>query len=99
MILSSSRKTINLWDTATGEERAKLEGHIDNVTSLAFSPNGSIVASGSADMTIRLWETATGKERQRLEGHTDYVSGVAFSSDGTMILSSSRKTINLWDTT
>ncbi|MBI3098725.1 MAG: protein kinase [Planctomycetes bacterium] len=67
------------------------------VTSVAFSPDGTRIVSGSDDNTIRLWEAATGKEVSRLEGHTGAVSSVAFSPDGTRIVSGSwDNTIRLW---
>ncbi|TGO84389.1 hypothetical protein BPOR_0510g00050 [Botrytis porri] len=48
-----------------------LEGHSDSVYSVAFSPDGKVVASGSNDKTIRLWDVATGDSLQTLEGHSD----------------------------
>jgi WD40 repeat protein len=51
-----------VWDVATGEEKAKLEGHSDGVLSVAFSPDGKTVVSGSEDKTIRVWNVATGEE-------------------------------------
>ena len=56
-----------------------LLGHTDDVLSVAFSPDGSTIASGSKDETIRLWNTRDGKHIHSLEGHTDDVTGIAFS--------------------
>ncbi|KAH9208246.1 NWD1 like protein, partial [Leptodontidium sp. 2 PMI_412] len=50
-----------------------LEGHTSGVTSVAFSPDGKQVVSGSYDATVRLWDAATGALQQTLEGHSDVV--------------------------
>jgi WD40 repeat protein len=74
-------------------------GHADSVSSVAFSPNGKQILTGSKDKTARLWETNSGRELLRLEGHTSRISSVAFSPDGTQILTGSEdKTARLWDT-
>ena len=66
---------------------------------MAFSPDGTRIASGSRDKTVRLWDAATGQPvGQPLTGHTDAVSSVAFSPDGTRIASGSAdNTVRLWD--
>ena len=65
----------------------KLEGHERTVESVAFSPNGRYLASGSLDGTVRLWEVAGGQEVRALEGHRDMVTSVAFSPDSRFLAS------------
>jgi WD40 repeat protein len=77
-----------------------LEGHTNYVTSVAFSPDGQFIVSGSRDNTVRMWDTATGTERHTMHGHHDWVSSVSFSPNGQFIVSSSHdETVRVWDAT
>ncbi|PVH68540.1 hypothetical protein DL98DRAFT_599436 [Cadophora sp. DSE1049] len=78
-----------------------LEGHTQYVTSVAFSPDGKQIISGSHDRTVRRWDATTGQQLlPALKGHNNVVSSVAFSLDGKQIVSGSYdKTIRRWDAT
>jgi WD40 repeat protein len=80
----------------------KVRGHQKSVNSIAFNPDGTILASGSADQTIILWDVSTlgllKQLGQPLSGHTDDVYSIAFNPDGTILASGSAdQTIILWD--
>jgi WD40 repeat protein len=69
------------------------------VYSVAFHPDGTILASGGNDNTIRLWDLARGVERIELRGHGNYVHGLSFSVDGATLASASGdNTVRLWST-
>lgn len=92
-------KTVLLWDTATGVLQQTLKGHSYWIETLAFSPDGQLLASGSHDKTVRLWDTATGALHQTLKGHSRGVQKVAFSPDSQLLASGSYwERIRLWDT-
>ncbi|CAE8682533.1 unnamed protein product [Polarella glacialis] len=80
-------------------EIRSLKGHTDLVLCCGFSPDGSLVLSGSSDKTLRLWRTADGSLQRQLDGHTDLVYCCSFSPDGSLVLSGSYdKTLRLWRT-
>ncbi len=72
-------------------------GHSSSVSSVAFSPDGKYLASGSYDSTVKLWSVESQKEVTTLQGHSDYVYSVTFSPDGKYLASgSSDNTVKLW---
>ncbi len=91
--------TIRLWDAATGEELAALDGHTGPVRSVTFSPDGTRLASGSDDGTARLWDVASGKQLYLFDGNVGGVLDVAFSADGRLVVTAGGShTLIFWDT-
>ena len=87
---------IYIYDVYTFKQKDFIETN-SRVNSIAFSPDGAILASGSDDRTVRLWRISDGKLINSLEGHTSSVINVAFSPDGTVLASGSGdRTIRLW---
>jgi len=77
-------------------ERNRLKGHTDWVSSVSFSPDGELIASGSKDNKIKLWKK-DGSWFQDLPGHKNGVHSISFSRDGKIIASAGAdKQIKLW---
>lgn len=97
----SDDKAIRLWDRVTGrpktttrrsvagQEMAPLRGHHNYIHSLAFSPKGNIIASGSYDEAVFLWDVRAGRLMRSLPAHSDPVSGIDVCPDGTLVVSCS----------
>lgn len=74
-----------------------MTGHSDVVNSIAISPDGQTLWSGSADTTIKMWHLSTGELVQTLIGHSGSVNSVDLSAEGKFLASGSTdKTIKIW---
>jgi len=100
--------TVRVWDVESGAELTVLRGHEDSVLSVAYSPDGRRIVSGSGrsvfrgtddnDNTVRVWDAETGAALAVLRGHDGSVTSVAYSSNGRRIISWSwDKTVRVWD--
>ena len=91
---------IRIWDRATGEAQSAFAGHADLITALAYSPDGTLLASTGRDSVIHLWSTADGALLRTLELQTGEAGyALTFSPDGTLLASGSDTGVRLWQTT
>ncbi len=82
----TKKGSARLYDAA-GNAQFNLEGHDRVVSAIAFAPDGSTLATGSADESIKLWNVSSGKEIGELEGHSRPVNSLAFLADGKWLFS------------
>jgi WD40 repeat protein len=83
-----------LWDIESGAQRHSFTGHTDNITNVAFSPDGITLLTSSTDGTVRLWDVQTAAN---LQTWRESANDIAFSQDGTwIVLSSSQKDMAIW---
>jgi polar amino acid transport system permease protein len=102
-VAAGDGNNIQVWDAQTGQTIKMLQGYWDDpatqqtwmghtkaVTAVAFSPDGTLLASGSADTTIIFWDLASGKVKWPSEGAWATVTGLFFSTEGDQALSTSK---------
>jgi WD40 repeat protein len=101
LVLGDADHDLKVIDLASGNTDVNIpEAHSEAITSVAWSPSGSVTASGSAweGGPILLWDAASGKSLGELEGHTSWISQLVFSTDGLRLYSASGdQTIRIWD--
>src|SRR5262249_28604090 len=95
-------KTARAWRSAAATGPLKNFAHANLVDAVAFSPDGSQLATGSHDGTVRIWDIAKGQQLRQINAHTtpsvNPVYCVAWSSDGKQLISGSLdRSLKLWD--
>ena len=91
--------TINILNTETDEIEQTFVGHLNGITSVAFSFDGKTLAGGDSDGTIYLWDVTTGKNTKVLESKPLEIRNLVFSPDGQLLASSTDDAVRFWDLT
>jgi WD40 repeat protein len=86
---------VMVWDVATGMQVRLLKGHTDQVTSVAWSPDGKRIASSARDNTVKVWDAVSGELSFSLD---QSVNSVAFSPDSKHVVTgSAHNSVDVWD--
>ncbi len=91
--------TINVLNTQTGKIEQTFVGHLNDITSVAFSFDGKTLASGDSDGTIYLWDVTTGNSTNALESKPLKITNLVFSPNGDLLISSTDREVRFWDLT
>src|SRR5262249_7632233 len=92
-------KSVKLWELG-GREGTPGYGPTKEISAVAVSPDGKLLASGSADNSVRVWDLATGRELFSLDGHTEPVTAGTFLPDSkTLVSGGVDQTMFVWDAT
>jgi WD40 repeat protein/serine/threonine protein kinase len=101
LVIGDANDYLQVIDLTSGDTKFDVsDAHSEGIHSVAWSPNGSVIASGSAwdGGPIKLWDAVSGKPLGELEGHTSWISDMVFSKDGMRLYSASGdETIRIWD--
>jgi WD40 repeat protein len=91
LVSGSQDGTIRCWDAATGQARRIILAHSGTVLSLAFSPDGGILATAcDRDPAVRLWDVTSGQEQMSLRGASNPTVSAVFAPDGATLAAGDR---------
>jgi dipeptidyl aminopeptidase/acylaminoacyl peptidase len=93
----ASDSAVRVWDLDSGTEIVRFEGHCDTVVSLAFSPDGRLIASGSDDESTKVWDAESGSQIILLDQHENQSGTLVFSCDGRRIGGRNSAHEEIWD--
>jgi WD40 repeat protein/uncharacterized caspase-like protein len=97
LVVATDERPIKILNSTTGRKIAELQGKYEWIRSLAFSPDGTLLAGGGNDGMIHIWDR-NGSDRESIEAHAAWVNSVAFSPDGKFLASGSEDySTKLWD--
>ncbi len=88
---------LRLWNVKTRKQIAVARNHTAAIESVAFSPDGALLASAHHDGVVRLWDRQIQKQIATLTGHKAAVRSVTFSPDGTLLASGGKDRARLWN--
>ena len=101
LVTGDADHRLRVFDLTSGETDVNIpEAHPEGITAVAWSPDGSLLASGGGFVggPIRLWEARSGRRVGMLKGHTSWISRLVFSRDGRWLYSAAGdQTIRIWD--
>ena len=98
LLAIAGQKAVELWDSDTGELKRSLSSDGYATVALAFSADGSLLASGDVSGKIQIWDVPNGTLKQAITDHTDVVDTVSFSPDGKLLVSGSYdSTVIIWN--
>jgi len=100
LALGSWGEEAHIWDAEGNKQKAVLKGrfHGFGIIAAAFSPDGTLVATGGRDGTARVWDTETGQQKQYIKGHIDTIRALAFDpSNQYLMTGAADRTARVWD--
>lgn len=99
VVAAQDERFARVLSKTTGENLGRLLGHNGFVTCVDYSPDGSLIATGSKDRAVMLWDSTRGDRLQTLKGHGREITSLRFSRDGRKLLTASKdRTARLWNT-